>query len=181
MLAHAVYTGAFGAALGFATWQRSAIERISVAAIGLTAAVVMHATHNGLLASGRTTAARGADYAFVVIFLACVAGWLLHQRAILQTMLVAERDDGILTEGQWRHVHSPVLTARRHAGLLWRGEADQVRVERELNRELVELAFARWRDKRLARPRTADSADERRRRIRELQDLLAVAQESAAA
>src|SRR5215204_5176328 len=47
-LGHAVYTGAFGAGLGLATWSRSWRGRLGFPLLGLVAAMLMHAVHNGL-------------------------------------------------------------------------------------------------------------------------------------
>ena len=47
-LGHAVYTGAFGAGLGLATWSRTWRGRLGFPFLGLAAAMLMHAVHNGL-------------------------------------------------------------------------------------------------------------------------------------
>jgi RsiW-degrading membrane proteinase PrsW (M82 family) len=47
-LGHAVYTAAFGAGLGLATWSRSWRGRLGLPVLGLVAAMLMHAVHNGL-------------------------------------------------------------------------------------------------------------------------------------
>jgi protease PrsW len=47
-LAHAVYTGVFGAGLGLATWSRTRVGRLGFPTLGLVAAMLMHAVHNGL-------------------------------------------------------------------------------------------------------------------------------------
>src|SRR3712207_5131439 len=47
-LGHAVYTAAFGAGLGLATWSRSWGGRLGFPLLGLAAAMLMHAVHNGL-------------------------------------------------------------------------------------------------------------------------------------
>ncbi len=47
-LGHAVYTAAFGAGLGLATWSRSWRGQLGFPFLGLIAAMLMHAVHNGL-------------------------------------------------------------------------------------------------------------------------------------
>jgi RsiW-degrading membrane proteinase PrsW (M82 family) len=47
-LGHAVYTAAFGAGLGLATWSWSWRGRLGFPLLGLVAAMLMHAVHNGL-------------------------------------------------------------------------------------------------------------------------------------
>ena len=48
-LAHAVYSGAFGAGLGLATWSRSWWGRLGFPILGVAVAMLMHAVHNGLV------------------------------------------------------------------------------------------------------------------------------------
>src|SRR5215210_5215581 len=48
-LGHAVYSGAFGAGLGLATWSRSWWGRLGFPILGVAVAMLMHAFHNGLV------------------------------------------------------------------------------------------------------------------------------------
>jgi protease PrsW len=48
-LYHPVYTATFGVGLGLATWSRSWRGRVGFPALGLAAAMLMHAVHNGLV------------------------------------------------------------------------------------------------------------------------------------
>jgi RsiW-degrading membrane proteinase PrsW (M82 family) len=168
MLGHAVYTGCFGIGLGLATWRRDRFERLCCAVGGLAVAVGFHAVHNGLLAGGHTFAARAADYGFVVVFALAVAAWLAHQKRILEVMLGDELDRGVLTAEQYRHACSPVALLRHQVRLLRSGQVARLRVERELQRELVELAFDGWRDRRLGLASATETPDARRRRITSL-------------
>lgn len=49
MLHHAIYTGAFGVGLGLATWSRNRWARIGFPALGLFAAMFLHAVNNGFV------------------------------------------------------------------------------------------------------------------------------------
>jgi RsiW-degrading membrane proteinase PrsW (M82 family) len=49
LLGHAVYTGAFGAGLGLATWSRTHLGRIGWPVLGLAVAIFLHFVHNGLM------------------------------------------------------------------------------------------------------------------------------------
>jgi RsiW-degrading membrane proteinase PrsW (M82 family) len=49
MLHHAIFTAAFGAGLGLATWSRSRLARIAFPLAGLAVAMSMHAVNNGLV------------------------------------------------------------------------------------------------------------------------------------
>lgn len=48
MLHHAMFTAAFGAGLGLATWSRRWVARVSFPFLGLLLAMALHATNNGL-------------------------------------------------------------------------------------------------------------------------------------
>ncbi len=49
MLRHAIWTATFGAGLGLATWSRTWKGRVGWPALGLVAAIAMHAVNNGLI------------------------------------------------------------------------------------------------------------------------------------
>ena len=49
ILHHAVFTGAFGAGLGLATWSTSRVRKIAFPVAGFALAVLMHAVNNGLV------------------------------------------------------------------------------------------------------------------------------------
>lgn len=49
MLHHAMFTAAFGAGLGLATWSRRWVARVGFPMLGLLLAMALHATNNGLV------------------------------------------------------------------------------------------------------------------------------------
>src|SRR5205085_2422886 len=49
ILHHAVFTAAFGAGLGLATWSTGRVRKIAFPAAGFGLAVLMHAVNNGLV------------------------------------------------------------------------------------------------------------------------------------
>lgn len=55
MLQHAIYTAAFGAGLGLATWSRTWVARVAFPAIGLILAMTLHGINNGLVRVLQTT------------------------------------------------------------------------------------------------------------------------------
>lgn len=178
MLAHAVYTGTFGIGLGLATMQRGLLERVALGVAGLAAAVTMHAVHNGLWAQGSETAGRAADYGFVVLFVAAIAGWLLYQRGVLLRTLAAEWDDGLLLEDERQRTAHPMRMLRSNLAHLRAGEADQVRADLALHRELVELVFARHRVEVLGADEGKEPLSTRRQRVAHLRELAALARRS---
>ncbi len=168
MLQHAVYSGAFGAALGYATWQRSRIEQFAISVGGLALAIIAHALHNGLLANGQDRGARAVDYGFVVLFALSTWFWLNRQRIVIETRLAVEVERGLITDLDVLHTARPWKTLGSRAAKMASGEVDLLRDDRDLRRELVDLAFA---SNRIASVRLDyDSLDQRRLRIGRIQE-----------
>ncbi len=174
MLGHAVYTGTFGAFLGLATWQRGWVERIACGIAGLGLAVIAHAAHNGLLAGGNVNGARLADYISVVAFFGGLLYWVSHQRKVLDTELKQEIEWGLLDDPLRHEVLSPWQSLVNDVQLVRESGVDQLRVERELRRELIELGFARWKLRTVGLRGASEPTELRRRRIAELQTYLGV-------
>ena len=166
MLGHVVYTGTFGAALGAATWERSWISRVLLAIIGMGAAVAMHAAHNGLVAAGEGTLRRLVDYLFVVFFFGAIAWWVSHQHSVIRDQLAEERDAGLISHEEWEDVPRYVRTMKRHLRLARAGRMSELRIEKAVHHELVELAFAKWRLHKLGARGRSDSLEQRRNAIR---------------
>lgn len=168
MVQHAVYTGTFGAGLGLATWERSWFTRIAYGALGLALAVTMHAAHNGMAAAGLALPARGSDFIFVLAFLAAMLGWLRRQRRVLRDELEAEKETGLIDEADVDEVSSFWRGVQSRWRLTREGKIDELRVRRVLHNELVELAFARWRLKKVGLRAAWEPLEMRRRRVRAL-------------
>lgn len=166
MLGHAVYTGTFGAALGAASWERSWLNRVLLAVIGLGAAIAMHAAHNGLVATGQGTMRRLVDYLFVIAFFAAIAWWLSHQHRIIRDQLEDERDSGLITAEEWADAPRYLETLKRQTRLARQGRLAELRIDKAIHHELVELAFAKWRAHKLGPRDRGDSLEQRRSTIR---------------
>ena len=166
MLGHVVYTGTFGAALGAATWERSWINRFLLAIIGLGAAIAMHAAHNGLVAAGEGMLRRLVDYLFVVAFFGAIGWWVSHQHRIIRDQLAEERDAGLITPQEWEDAPRYLRTFSRQLRLAREGRLSELRIDKAIHHELVDLAFAKWRLHRLGARGRADSIDQSRRAIR---------------
>jgi RsiW-degrading membrane proteinase PrsW (M82 family) len=179
-LGHAVYAGVFGAGLGLATWSRSWAGRLGIPALGLAAAMLMHAVHNGLVNlalvlrygmestavwKGRfpgfvprdvakqmdaTDAAAAAvngwvGYAFVAAFFLAIALWLWYQRRIIRRELAEEAESGVITRAEWELMPRYWRRSARYWRLLREGKLERWRLVRRVHNELVDLAFLKWR------------------------------------
>jgi RsiW-degrading membrane proteinase PrsW (M82 family) len=197
MLHHPLFTAAFGAALGLATWARSRSARVALPVLGLGIAVLMHAVNNGvievvlMLRYGLTTTAewvRGAptdetasldataDAVVIALRLldyVYIAGFLVLILLWLRYQRrVIEQE---LAEETWLRDRPEVAVLtrywRRKAGywrLLLSGDLDQWQRLRRAHAELTDLALLKWRVRRFG----GDDARVRRLR-RRLRNLLA--------
>jgi len=199
-LYHPVYTGAFGVGLGLATWSRSWRGRVGFPVLGLAAAVLMHAVHNGLVnlvlvvrygleatatwrgrmgfvpadlaermqatADAAAAVTRLVDYVFVTAFFVAVFLWLLYQRRIIRLELAEEVDSGLIGREDWEAMPRYWRRSARYWRLLWEGKLEQWRLIRRVHNELVDLAFLKWRIKKVGGE--GGQVERRRRRIANL-------------
>jgi protease PrsW len=199
-LYHPVYTGAFGVGLGLATWSRSWRGRIGFPILGLAAAILMHAVHNGLVnlvlvvrygleetaawrgrmgfvpadlaermqatADAAAAITRLVDYAFVMVFFVAVFLWLLYQRRIIRLELEEEANRGLISHEELELVPHYWRRSARYWTLLWEGKLEQWRLIRRVHNELVDLAFFKWRIRKVGGE--GEQVERRRRRIANL-------------
>lgn len=180
-LHHAIFTAAFGAGLGLATWGPKVGRRALWAAAGLVLAIVLHAINNGLLqlvyvlrfglsrtASALTitgltpemegvrdtvlTAMSILGVIIIAAFIAAIVAWLAYQRRIIRMELAKEADSGLIDPRDWELVPSYWRRVQWYSRLLRVGEIERVRVVRRLHTELARLAFVKWRHGRVTGP-----------------------------
>jgi protease PrsW len=199
-LGHAVYTGTFGAALGLASWSQSWAARIGFPIVGLVAAMLMHAVHNGLVnlvlvlryglevtaawrgglgyvpadlatrmqvtlndAAATTTA---VDNALVEAFFMAIILWLWYQRRIIRQELAEEAAFGLVSLEEWETMPRYWSRSKQYWGLLWAGKPEHWRQLKRIHGELVDLAFLKWRLRKVGGDWT--QVERRRRRIANL-------------
>jgi predicted ATPase/RsiW-degrading membrane proteinase PrsW (M82 family) len=177
VLHHPLFTAAFGAGLGLATWTTRRWLKIVFPLAGLAIAITMHAANNGLVeavltlgygineayawttgaavpASVEDTGAamesvlRLLDYIYITVFLAAAALWLRYQRSIIQSELADEAATGLVTAGELETITRPGLRTRRYWRLVRSGQLEQWRHLRRLHSALVRLALLKWRVER---------------------------------
>lgn len=145
MLQHAIFTGCFGAALGYAMITRRSVLRYGLPIVGIAAAIGLHAMNNGLIAGGRPGLATLSNLTVLAVFVAAVALWLQHQRRVIETELVEEVSAGLVDERQADRVPRYVDRLRWYLTLVRIGQIDRAAIERRLHIELARLAFhKRW-------------------------------------
>ena len=177
VLHHPLFTAAFGAGLGLASWSRRRAARVGFALAGFAVAVLMHAVNNGLVELvltqryGLATAAawsRGEpvpanvsstahnlfiglgvlDYVYLGAFLTAIAFWLRYQRRVIRSELVEETQSGLVSPEDSALVVRYWPRSRRYWQLLRNSRFEQWRSLRRLHRALAELALLKWRLRR---------------------------------
>ncbi|MCC6627870.1 MAG: PrsW family intramembrane metalloprotease [Chloroflexi bacterium] len=169
-LNHPVFSGLFGASLGWAFYHGGRWSRRGVPLLGLAAAVGLHYLHNAL-AAGQWGAwwalplAIVADWSGVALLVALVALAWVSERRWLRDGLRDEVSLGTLTTGEFRRVVSHRRRAaaelRAFQRLGWRGYRQVARH----HQALTELAFARMHPRCVADDRHAPADLDRLRAL----------------
>ncbi|MEA2219997.1 MAG: hypothetical protein QOJ35_2623 [Solirubrobacteraceae bacterium] len=178
ILHHAVFTAAFGAALGLATSTTRRWLKFALPAAGFALAVVMHAVNNGLvelvvvLKYGVATAAkwvsdptslpsvadtassvqrllRVIDFYYFAMFFGTIAYWTIRQRRVIRNELEEEVELGLIKRSDYTLMFDG---ARRRAAdwrLLRTGQLEQLRHEHRLRNAQAQLGLLKWRTRRL--------------------------------
>lgn len=205
-LTHALFTAAFGAGLGLATWSHSWAGRLGFSALGLAVAMAAHAAFNGLAPAvlvyrygfEDTAAWMGgtgipgvtgvpADLAlrmgttstlvwdrvlpfltvlFVLAFVGLISLWLRYQRRVLRSELAEEADLGLI--GAHEQEVMPCYWRRSlwYWGLLRGGKLERWRLDRRTHNALADLAFLKWRTRRVGSD--WGKVEKQRRRVKAL-------------
>jgi len=177
VLHHPLFTAAFGAGLGLATWTTRRWLKVALPLLGLAVAIGMHAANNGLVelvltlrygvdeAAGWTTGAvvppavestgsaveralQALDFVYITVFVAAGAIWLTYQRGVIGKELAEETATGLLSADDLDAITSPGRRLARYWRLVRSGQLEQWRHVRRLHAALVRLALLKWRVRR---------------------------------
>lgn len=105
-------------------------------------------------------------YATVVVFFAAIGLWLYFQRRVIRAELAEEINTGLISREEWDIMPRYWRRSRWYWQTLWSGKVEQWRVLRRVHNELVDLAFLKWRLKRMGGD--WNRVERLRRRIRNL-------------
>ena len=177
ILHHALFTAAFGAGLGLATWSTRRLWKVAFPALGFALAVFMHAVNNGLVefvvvlkygvgvaadwvldpalspAAADTAATvtrfmRVIDFYYLAMFFGVIAYWTMRQRRVIREELEEEVDLGLIKRAD----HELMFDRARRRAADWRllraGQLEQLRHRRRLRNALAQLGLLKWRTRR---------------------------------
>ncbi|MCA1844457.1 MAG: PrsW family intramembrane metalloprotease, partial [Actinobacteria bacterium] len=178
-LHHPLFTAAFGAALGLATWSRTRLWRIGLPLLGLGAAILLHAVNNGLAEAVLTlrygvdiaaawsqgapvpapVASTGSsllavlaavDYVYLAAAALAVLAWQRHQRRVIFSELSQEVASGLISSADRRTVSRFWRRTSSYWYLLRRRDfAGWLRLRR-YHHAVVQLALVKWRTRRFS-------------------------------
>jgi protease PrsW len=199
-LGHAIYTGAFGAGLGLATWSRTRTGQIGWPLLGLGIGMLLHAFNNGFVQlvlvaeygydtvadvflgarvpqeflqrmidtrDSAVTVVEVVNYAMIPVFLGAILLFARYQQRVLRYELAEEANAGLITREEWEVVPSYTRRTKWYAQLLVHaartGDLEPWRTVRRTHHDLAELAFLKWRLRRVGGPAT--EVERRRQQI----------------
>jgi RsiW-degrading membrane proteinase PrsW (M82 family) len=90
-----------------------------------------------------------ADYLFAATFFLVIGLWLLYQRRVIRNELAEEVDTGLISREEWEIMPRYWRRSKWYWQVLWSGKLEQWRVLRRVHNELVDLAFLKWRLRRM--------------------------------
>jgi RsiW-degrading membrane proteinase PrsW (M82 family) len=85
------------------------------------------------------------DYALVATFFTAIFLWLWYQRRIICNELADEAGSGLISLEEWEVMPRYWSRSKQYWGLLWAGKPEHWRQLKRIHGELVDLAFLKWR------------------------------------
>jgi protease PrsW len=105
-------------------------------------------------------------YLFAAAFFAAIGAWLLYQRRVIRAELAEEVENGLISAAEWDVLPRYWRRSRWYWRVLWSGKVEQWRALRRVHHELIDLAFLKWRLRRMGGD--WNRVERLRRRIRNL-------------
>jgi hypothetical protein len=98
------------------------------------------------------------DFLYVVIFVILVALWLRYQRRVIRYELAEEINNGLITREEWEIMPRYIQRSKWYWQLLRQGRVEQWKLVRRVHNELADLAFLKWRLRKLGGGRSHSRA-----------------------
>lgn len=152
-LNHAFFTSLTGMGFAVARLSRSGFVKLTAPLLGLSAAIVAHAIHNGGATLAQQTGiafllALIADWFGALFVLVIVLASIRRERSWIVNQLKDEVQLGTLSEAQYAVVSSPSRRARERGSSLARGDLGTWRKLGRFHRVSTELAYKKHQNAR---------------------------------
>ena len=138
--AHAAFTSLTGIGIGLIPWMRSAFLKVLLPLLGLTGAILLHATFN-FTASFFGPLAYFLEFLVLLFYLLIIVIWLAVERRTIREELRDEVAAGTISAGEYAIL--PTFFARTfyYLGLIFTGRLREWRRARKVHEAAVDLAF----------------------------------------
>ena len=159
--AHASFTSLTGIGIGLIPWVQSSILKVALPVLGLSGAILLHATFN-FMATVFGPVGYLVLFCVFIVYIVIILVWLAIERRAIREELRDEVRAGTITSREYAMLPSYFRTTGYYLGLIFTGRVGTWFRARKLNSTADDLALA----KRLARRTGSPDSIERVRMLR---------------
>jgi RsiW-degrading membrane proteinase PrsW (M82 family) len=143
---HAAFTSLTGIGIGLIPWVRSGILKVLLPILGLTGAILLHATFN-LIGTLFGPLAYVFEFLVLLAYVVLIVVWLAVERRTIREELRDEVGAGTISASEYAILPTYVARTAYYLRLIFSGRIAEWRRARKIHEAAVNLAFT----KRLAR------------------------------
>lgn len=172
---HAFFTSMVGLAFGLVRYRHNVIEETIALLVGLTIAIILHATHN-FLAAGFNMAGLLMSWivqfsGIIVLLMVAVLSWR-HERQWIEYELGEEIQQGLISAHDYNEIASPSQRMRQQSDALFSGGWRDFQRVRRFHHLATKLAFCKSKLKLADQSHCHTEVDQLRREITALRTAL---------
>jgi RsiW-degrading membrane proteinase PrsW (M82 family) len=167
--AHASFTSLTGIGIGLIPWVQSSILKVALPVLGLSGAILLHATFNFM-----ATVFGPVGYLVLLcvflVYIVIILVWLAIERRAIREELSDEVKAGTVTSQEYAMLPSYFRTTGYYLGLIFTGRVGTWFRARKLHSTAVDLALAKRLARRTGSPGSIDRVRMLRRKILDLRE-----------
>ena len=165
--AHASFTSLTGIGIGLIPWVQSSILKVALPVLGLSGAILLHATFN-FMATVFGPVGYLVLFCVFFVYIVVILVWLAIERRAIREELRDEVRAGTITSREYAMLPSYFRTTGYYLGLIFTGRVGTWFRARKLNSTAVDLALAKRLARRTGSPGSIDRVRMLRRKILDL-------------
>lgn len=165
--AHAAFTSLTGIGLGLIPWVRSRVLKVLLPVLGLSGAILLHATFN-LTASLFGPLAYVLEFLVLILYVILIVVWLAVERRTIRRELYEEMRIGTISATDYGILPTYFARTVYYLGLIFTGRLGEWRSARKRHEAAVNLAFIKRLNRQTYSASQQMKMDLLRRRIGEL-------------
>jgi RsiW-degrading membrane proteinase PrsW (M82 family) len=167
--AHASFTSLTGIGIGLIPWVQSSILKVALPVLGLSGAILLHATFN-FLATVFGPVGYLMLFCVFLVYIVIILVWLAIERRAIREELRDEVRAGTITSREYAMLPSYFRTTGYYLGLIFTGRVGTWFRARKLYSTAVDLALAKRLARRTGSPGSIDRVRMLRRKILDLRE-----------